>query len=465
MINLDFLGEEPVAVFGLGKTGIATAAALHASAIPYLAWDDNPVAREKALKDGMVLTELNSNSLQNCQAIVWSPGIAHTLPQPHPVALIAKQLGVPLITDLDLLYRAQPDATYVGITGTNGKSTTTALIAHILQQAGRTMAVGGNLGYPALTLAHLGKGGVYVLELSSYQTELMHDLRCDIAVWLNLSTDHLERHGDTEGYAKAKGRIFQPRHDQSLAIVGSDDEFSRAQITELLRQNRQVVQLSSAVDDSKANQIDDAGTAQISTITYDTHHVYMAGHAYDLSSATALPGLHNAQNAAAAFAVCRALGLADATIMAGVNNYTSLPHRQQIVAKKHQVTFINDSKGTNPEATAKALACYDRIYWIIGGRPTSDGLNGLEGFVPRIQHAFIMGEASADFAVWCQAQNLLYTLCGTLDQAVPAAVKAALADPAASIVLLSPACKSWDQFTGYEARGELFAELVHKFTV
>ncbi len=454
MIDLRFLGSQPVAVFGLGKTGLATIQALQASNIPYLAWDDDAATREKITAQGIILTPLDETLLKNCQAIVWSPGIPHTLPQPHPVALLARQLNVPLMTDLDLLYRAQPHAKYIGITGTNGKSTTTALIAHILQTAGKAVAVGGNLGYPALSLAPLEADGIYVLELSSYQTELMRDLRCDIAVWLNLTPDQLERHGGMAGYAAAKARIFQPRNADSLAIIGAGDAHSRAQITELLNQNRQVITLSSSAPHAPQG----AGDPE-NQVFYTTQSVIIGGQDFDLVAAPALPGIHNAQNAAAAYTVCRALGLNDAEIMAGINSYTSLPHRQQRVAQHHQVSFVNDSKGTNPEATAKALACYDRIYWIIGGRPTSDGLNGLESFVSHIQHAFIIGEASAEFAAWCAAQNLPYTLCEILAKAVPAAAALALNDPAPSTVLLSPACKSWDQFTGYEARGELFAQL------
>ena len=278
----------------------------------------------------------------------------------------------------------------------------------------------------------------------------MVDLRCDIAVWLNLTPDHLERHGDTAHYAAAKARIFQPRDANSSAIIGDGDEYSRAQIAELQKQGRPITILSAATPN--------AGNPN-KQITYNAKSVTIGNQHFDLSQAPALPGFHNGQNAAAAVAVCRALGLTTVEITKGINSYASLPHRQQRVAQHRQVAFVNDSKATNPEAAAKALACYDRIYWIIGGRPTSDGLHGLESFVPRLRHAFIIGEASAEFAAWCAAQNLSYTLCETLAKAVPAAAQMALADPATSTVLLSPACKSWDQFPSYEARGELFTQL------
>ena len=446
MIRVPHKPGRPVAVLGLGKSGLATARALAASGIEVWAWDDDAEKR-KALST----TDLYRCDWSRPSALVLSPGIPRRFPAPHPIACQASAARVPIIGEVELLFRAQPKATYVGITGTNGKSTTTALIGHLLQRAGRRAEVGANLGTPALALAPLAEGGVYVLEMSSYQLELVPTGRFDVAVLLNITPDHLERHGGMAGYIAAKRRIFDRQGPQDWAIMGIDDEHCRAIREELASRHVIAVAIgreaASAITVRKGILSDERGQAIM-----------------DLAQAPALPSPHNWQNAAAAFAVGRALGLSAASIVAGIETYPGLPHRQELVAIRNGVRFINDSKATNADATAKALACYEPIYWILGGRPKETGLDGLEPFYPRIARAYLIGEAAADFERRLAARRVPTLRSGTLDRAVAeAAGDAAAGRREGAVVLLSPACASFDQFANFEERGERFRRLVNAF--
>ena len=426
-----FKGQK-FAVLGLGKSGLSTAEYLRAHEADVTVWDDEAAKREAAEKSGFTV-----GNLTKCDAatLVMSPGIPHTFPKPHPVSAHFRDKKLPIIGDIELLFRANPDATYVGITGTNGKSTTTALIGHILKQAGKTVEVGGNLGTPALSLNQLGKNGIYVLELSSYQLELIEHNPISVAILLNLTPDHIERHGSMAGYAAAKSRIISSDVPQTL-IIGKDEAETRAIAAEArTRKNVKVEEIDS---DSLRNIVD--------PVTLPT-----------------LPGRHNAQNAVAAFLACRALHIPEDKIIEGLRSFPGLEHRQQIVSEIEGVRFINDSKATNADAASKALACYKNIYWIIGGLPKAGGLHGLESFAPRIRHAFIIGQASDAFADWCRGK-LPYSLCGKLDVAVAKAAEMAWEDKNPdSVVLLSPACASWDQFKSFEDRGNQFKELCGGF--
>lgn len=436
------------AVLGLGKSGLASAQSLLAAGATVLAWDDTEATRAAARNLNIPLHDLHHADWSQITALVMSPGIPHTYPTPHPVAAAAKTAGVPLISDIQLLFETCPNATYVGITGTNGKSTTTALIGHILQQAGKTIAVGGNLGTPVLSFPPLGKNEIYVLELSSYQLELILTNNLNIGILLNITPDHLARHGGMAGYSAAKQRIIRPQGPQ-VFICGVDDEPCRAIAAAAPRPGLNVQRMS------QSDQPDCALYVQ-------NRELMQAGQAVlNLDSLPRLPGAHNWQNIAAAFAATQALGLEAATIIAGIRSFPGLDHRQQQVATHGTVQFVNDSKATNADATAKALACYDPIYWILGGQPKEGGLNGLESFMPRIRHAFLIGQAAPDFARWLDGKAA-YTQCGTLDVAVQQASTLALREalPHAT-VLLSPACASWDQFKNFEERGALFAQLVH----
>ncbi|WP_158742087.1 UDP-N-acetylmuramoyl-L-alanine--D-glutamate ligase, partial [Acidisphaera sp. L21] len=346
-----------------------------------------------------------------------------------------------IYTDAELLFQAVratgSRARFVGITGTNGKSTTTALIAHILTLAGRPVQAGANLGPAALALCPLDHNGLYVLEMSSYMLERIASLRFDAAVMLNLSPDHLERHGDMAGYADAKRAIFDRQAFGDLAVVGTDDPASQA-----MAADRGAITVSGA---HSADVWCDNG------ILRDAD-----GPILNMAEAVALPGKHNGQNAAAAAAVALYLGVDRATLAQGIRTFPGLPHRQELVATVDGVPYVNDSKGTNADATACALACYDRIVWIAGGVSKSGGIAALAEYFPRIAHTLLIGRDAPMLAE--QLGDTPHEIVGTLEQAVPAA-RAAAARTGAQVVLLSPACASFDQFSGFPARGERFAEL------
>ena len=443
MIRIPHEPGRPVAVLGLGKSGLTAARALAASGAEVWAWDDDE-ARRKALP----ATDLYACDWAQPSALVISPGIPHRFPKPHPVAALAEAAGCPIIGEVELLFRAQPRARYVGITGTNGKSTTTALTGHLLQRAGRTVQVGANLGTPALALAPLAADGIYVLEMSSYQLELVPSARFDVGVLLNITPDHLDRHGGMAGYIAAKARIFQRQRAEDWAVIGLDDEACRTTHRGLA--GRRIAAL--AVGRAEAGAI----TVEDRVLRDEDGHEVM-----DLGDARALPGPHNWQNAAAAFAVGRALGIPRSEIVAGIATYPGLAHRQELVAERGGIRFVNDSKATNADATAKALACYDAIYWILGGRPKETGLEGLEPYYPRIARAYLIGEAAADFERRLKARGVATRLSGTLERAVAAASADAAAERRqGAVVLLSPACASFDQFANFEERGERFRALV-----
>ncbi|MBT4906327.1 MAG: UDP-N-acetylmuramoyl-L-alanine--D-glutamate ligase, partial [Rhodospirillaceae bacterium] len=347
------------------------------------------------------------------------------------------------------LLRARPDATLVAITGTNGKSTTTALVGHILHHAGRTAEIGGNIGKPALELEPLGHGGVYVLEFSSYQLDLTPSLSADVSVLINLSPDHLDRHGGMDGYIRAKTRVFTGQRDGATAIIGVDDadcrKLSAGLSNPIAISGRQQIVGGVHVHDSQL--VDDRGGAGRVML--------------DMLEAPALPGDHNAQNAAAAAAVTLSLGLDREAVARGIASFPGLAHRQERVAEISGVLYINDSKATNAEAAAHALACYDAIYWILGGLGKEGGLTPLADKLAPVRHAFLIGAASEQFATELDGQ-VPTTSCGTLDLALEKAHRMAQDEhPSGATVLLSPAAASFDQFPDFEARGDRFRTLVH----
>ncbi len=453
MIPLPFAKDHRYAVLGLARSGLAAARALKESGAEVLAWDDGEAARQTASALGIATDPLDSLDWASLDALVLSPGIPHSYPKPHPAAASAKAAAVPLISDIELLARALPDARFLGITGTNGKSTTTALIGHLLERAGVSVAVGGNLGTAVLSLPKLESGGTYVLELSSYQLELVHSLACDVAILLNITRDHLDRHGGFEGYIAAKERIFRNQTANRTAIVEVNEKAGRA----------------------LADRLQEQGQARLIRISVErelTGGLYLhEGWLIDDSDGKAerllrpaqlprLPGRHNVQNIAAAYAACRALGLARDTILSGLTSFPGLAHRQELVAEIDGICFVNDSKATNAEAAAKALSSYRAIYWIAGGRPKEGGLSGLDPYFPRIRRAFLIGEAQQAFAK-ALAGKVTVEYCGELATAVHSAAKAARQESAADpVVLLSPACASFDQFPDFEVRGETFRTVV-----
>ncbi|MCZ4279295.1 UDP-N-acetylmuramoyl-L-alanine--D-glutamate ligase [Kiloniella laminariae] len=445
------------AVLGLGRSGLTAACALAQSGADVWAWDDNADGRAKAAEAGLKVVDLGNCDWTAVQSLVMSPGIPLTHPVPHPVALAAQATGVEVICEVELLYRACPDATFVGITGTNGKSTTTSLIAHILAQAGRPVAVGGNLGTPALELPMLESDGVYVLEMSSYQLDLLSQLRFDIALLLNFSPDHLDRHGDMAGYIKAKLHIFDRQEKDDAAIIGMDDPDSRQVFDQInsLGNCKAIpisgnTRLAEGVFAAQGQLIDDRFASEEQIL--------------DLQSVERLPGDHNHQNAAAAFACCRRLNLTNDAIVAGMKSFPGLAHRQQLVAQQGNIRYINDSKATNADAAARAISSYENIYWIAGGRAKDGGISSLKPLFSRIRKAYLIGECAEDFARQI-GKDLPYTQCQTLDRAIAQAAKDAQHDNCDNaVVLLSPACASWDQYRSFEVRGDHFRECVQKLT-
>lgn len=403
MADLSFLKQtqKPVAVLGLGVSGQAVADALLESGVAFHAWDDKNRDAKYPISDF-------TGNLQDYAFLVPAAGIKPT----HPVLQEAAAKNIPIRSDVDLLLQSAPEATVIAITGTNGKSTTTALIGHVLEQAGKNVAVGGNLGQAACSLPTLGGDGIYVLEMSSYMLEISAYPVADIAVFLNITPDHLDWHGTFENYKASKEKIFQQREGRppQKKIYG------------------------------------------LSMPQYAGQDIVM------IKDHTFLKGEHNVENMAVAFAACRAVGLDAETIIRHIMTFEGLPHRQKRVATYGDVEFINDSKGTNPDATAKALASYNDIYWILGGQPTADMLNGLDVFYPKIRHAYLIGEASNDFAQILDGQ-VSFTKCGVMENAIKQAFSDALVQKGHATILLSPACKSWDQYKDYQQRGDEFTSL------
>jgi UDP-N-acetylmuramoylalanine--D-glutamate ligase len=445
---------EPVAVMGLGRSGLATARALMAGGARVMAWDDNPDRRAAAAEAGIPLTDLTEANLTGVRVVAWSPGIAHTFPQPHPVAAKARAAGAALVCDIELLIGAQRSAFYVGVTGTNGKSTTTSLIGHILTHAGHAPQVGGNLGTSALTLDPVDAFGTYVLELSSYQLELTPSLVCDIAVLLNVTPDHLDRHGGMEGYIAAKRRIFEGVMPPRAVCIGLDDTICRNMHAEMTRHDsRRLIPFA-------ATRAAPGGVCAKDGVLIDDIDG-KAVRVMDLGALSNLSGAHNWQNIAAAYAACRARGVAPSVIVEALRTFPGLAHRHETVATIDGVLFVNDSKATNAEAAEKAILCHEDLYWIAGGQAKEGGIDRLEPHLDRIVHAYLIGEAAAAFSAFLDRHEVPFSLCGSLEDAVDLAFEHALEDgEEAPVVLLSPACASFDQFENFEARGEAFRAAV-----
>lgn len=462
MINLGHLRGQRIAVMGLGKTGLSVALALHRSGVEVCAWDDNEDQRSIAATQGILIKDLRVMELDNLNAILWSPGIPHTYPVPHPVAIRAHAAHVPLITDIDLLVGSSPDTDVIAITGTNGKSTTTALMGHVLS-AFRPTEVGGNIGRPVLDMTEMGKDGTYVLELSSYQIELTPSVSPVGVVLLNITPDHLARHGGMEGYIAAKEKIFaNPPLDtrKPTAIISIDTKPCR-EIAERLKEK----ELWTVIPVSTRQELNEGVFVKDGILVEVRNHqpVEIA----DLKNLSTLKGAHNHENAACVYAALRHIyGIEPEHIIKEMQSFAGLPHRQFLVRTINGVSYINDSKATNAEAAGKALGSFRRIYWILGGQPKEGGLSGLEELMPRIEKAYLIGEAAEEFAKWLELHHVAYEHCETLDVAVNAAhldAQAGLGKPGTSgagAVLLSPACASWDQFKSFEHRGDWFAELV-----
>jgi UDP-N-acetylmuramoylalanine--D-glutamate ligase len=458
MIDLASLQGSRFAVVGLARSGLATARALQAAGVAHLAWDDDAAKRQQAAASGLTVADPQSADWSGIDALLLSPGIPHTHPRPHPAAALARSHGKPILGDIEVLMRAMSRdpgmrPRFVGITGTNGKSTTTALIGHVLAQAGKKVEVGGNLGRPALDFAALGKDGIYVLEMSSYQLELIEQGRFDVAVLLNITPDHLDRHGGMAGYVAAKRRIFLNQRKTDAAVIGVDTAATRDIAAGLIAQGNRVIPISVGHEAER-------GVWAIDGVLHD--EIDTIGFSLDLKPILTLPGAHNWQNACAAFAACRALGLTPDQIAAGIKTYPGLAHRQERVAVLGGIAYINDSKATNADATEKALGSYDTIYWIAGGRPKEGGIESLAPLFGRIAHAFLIGEAADQFAATLSGK-VPFSKEGDLARAVASAHAMAQREHRkGAVVLLSPACASFDQWPNFEARGDGFRKLVQQ---
>jgi UDP-N-acetylmuramoylalanine--D-glutamate ligase len=441
-----------VAVLGLARSGRAAAAALMTGGAEVLAWDDSEKTRSGIAAE-LPLCDPARYDWHEIAALVLSPGIPHSFPTPHPAVVAARAAGVPVIGDIELLAHAQPDARFIGITGTNGKSTTTALIGHILATVGQKVEIGGNLGPPALGLKPFDAEGIYVLEMSSFQLELIDTLTFDIAVLLNITPDHLDRHGDMEGYVAAKKRIFAGQRDGASATIGIDDEICRDIAVALHREGRaRVVPISVKEAAPGGVYLEDGWL--VDALDGAPRRVF------DLAEAARLPGVHNAQNAAAAYSVARRACVAPEAAIAGIRSFPGLAHRQELVDTIDGVRYINDSKATNADATEKALACYEAIYWIAGGLPKAGGITSLAPYFKRLRHAFLIGNATGEFAATLDGK-VSYSRCGDLASALAAASDRARGEHVPdAVVLLSPACASYDQFSNFEVRGDTFRRLV-----
>lgn len=455
MINLDFLKGKNIVVFGLGKAGMASVMALSNGGAFIIASDDS--------KDSMLA--LDSQKITNVKIeyynlinwnivdiLVLSPGVPFTHPKPHPVVEFAQKANCPIICDIELLYLANKKANFIGITGTNGKSTTTALTGHILKNSGVKTQVGGNIGIPALDLENLSDDGNYVIEMSSYQLDLVEQTKFNTAVWLNITPDHIDRHGDIEGYIKAKKRIFQNQGESDVAVLGVDDVFSENVYNDLKKQAN-----VSHVIPVSVYKILLRGVSIINGMLVDNIDKKIE---IQLGELKKLQGKHNAQNIAMAYVACKYSGVDEEGFLSGVRSFDGLPHRMQYITEKNGVLYINDSKATNAEAASKALGTFKNIYWIAGGVSKAGGIEPLQEYFPKIKHAYLIGAAQDEFAITLDGK-VAYSKCGNLKDAFVSAKKdAENSGENNSVVLLSPACASFDQWPNFEVRGSAFVAYV-----
>lgn len=455
-----------VAVLGLGRSGLSAALALRAGGAIPVCWDDNDDARINAEAKGLLVADLNKDrSWDDVVSLIVSPGIPHLYPEPHAIVQKAWGMGVVIDNDIGLFFRsyATPDwdkfdvmPKIICITGSNGKSTTTALIAHILKEAGKPVQMGGNIGRGVLDLDPASDSEIVVLELSSYQTELARALAPDMAVFMNLSPDHLDRHAGIGGYFAAKRRLFA-EGGPDKAIIGVD-EIEGRYLANQVRQDSKTG--DPVITISSGRKLQGPGWSVFARKGFLAE--WRKGRqvaSVDLRDMQGLPGAHNHQNACAAYAVCRALAMAPKVVEAGLRSYGGLAHRCQIVAQHNGVTFVNDSKATNADAAEKALMTFKNIHWIVGGQAKEGGIASLFPLFGRVTKAYLVGDAADQFAD--QLGDVAHEKSGTVEAAVKAAAKNA---KSGDVVLLAPACASFDQFTSFEARGDAFVAAVQAAT-
>jgi UDP-N-acetylmuramoylalanine--D-glutamate ligase len=450
-----FAGQK-VAVFGLGGSGLVSASALLVGGADVVAFDDDPQSVAGANAAGIPTADLRNVDWSRIAALVLAPGVPLTHPAPHWIVDLAHKAGVAVIGDIELFCRERaklaPEAPFVAITGTNGKSTTTALVAHLAASAGLEAQLGGNIGTAILSLQPPRAGRVHVIECSSYQIDLAPSLDPSVGILINLSEDHLDRHGTMAHYAEVKERLVAGVPKSGTAIVGVDDDWCQKIAVRLAQAGKRVVRIS--VRRELSNGIYVAGGRIMRATGTETSPMA------ELGGIGSLRGQHNAQNAACAAAAALALGLEPAAIQAGLRSFPGLAHRMEELGRRGAVLYVNDSKATNADSAAQALACFSDIFWIAGGKPKTGGIESLRGFFPRIRKAYLIGEAAEEFAATL-SPGVPHEIDGTLDKALAAATRdAEAATVAEPVVLLSPACASFDQYRNFEVRGDAFRNLV-----
>ena len=453
-----FCGRK-VALFGLGGSGLSTARALMAGGAHVAAWDDGEASRQRASGQGVTLEDLAIADWSGFAALILSPGVPLTHPVPHWTVQKARAAGVEIIGDVEIFCRERArlaaDAPFVAITGSNGKSTTTALIAHILRQAGYDVQLGGNIGTPILDLKPPARGRVHVIECSSFQIDLTPGLAPSVGVLLNVTPDHIDRHGTVEHYAAVKERLVA---GADHVVLGVDDDHCRAMLRRLLAAGKPVTPISQTRSDL-LGCTHYAQNGLRRALALGAAHRLIEPLA-SLADARALRGAHNGQNAAAAFSACEWLGVDHGAICAGLASFPGLPHRMEEIARLGTALFVNDSKATNADAAEKALLSYDDIFWILGGKAKEGGIESLRPLFPKVRKAYLIGAASDDFAATFGGA-VAHEHCGALDVAIARAAQDAMAcDAREPVVLLSPACASYDQFANFEVRGNTFRDLV-----
>ncbi|MEM6384020.1 MAG: UDP-N-acetylmuramoyl-L-alanine--D-glutamate ligase [Pseudomonadota bacterium] len=447
-----FAGQR-LAVVGLGGSGLPTALALQKVGATIVCWDDGEGARSRAAQEALELTKPEAMRWSELDGLVLSPGIPLTHPEPHVSVVLANRHGVPIFGDIDLFFAQRaadaPDAPVIAITGTNGKSTTTALIAHALHELDVDAAMGGNIGVPVLELPAFAPGRTYVIECSSYQIDLAPGLAPTVGVHLNLSEDHLARHGTMPNYAAVKEKLVTASQH---AIVGVDDPWSDAIAERCVKAGKPVTRIS--VTKSLPDGLCARGSEIMRSQSGEVERLF------SLEGVESLRGSHNAQNACAAAASLLALGTEPSALSSALRSFSGLAHRMEPVATWRGMRFVNDSKATNADAAARALSSFDKIHWIVGGQAKSDGIEPLNGLFPQIVKAYLVGEAQERFAATLDGK-LEFVRAGTVDVAVQMAADDAAETAAQSAtILLSPACASWDQYASFEARGEAFKRAV-----
>ncbi len=453
MIPATTFGGKRVALFGLGGSGIATARALVEGGADIVAWDDNPESVARAEAEGIPTGNLRQEDWSVFASFVLSPGVPLTHPKPHWSVELARGAGVEVIGDIELFVRERnalaPDAPFIAITGTNGKSTTTALTAHILRSAGRHTQMGGNIGRAIMTLDPPKPDRFYVVECSSYQIDLAPSINPTAGILLNLTPDHLDRHGTMQHYASIKERLVA---GSEVAIVGIDDAYCTQIADRLERAGKAVSRISKRLPLPDGFFADGTDLMEAKDGRYERIAF--------LERIGSLRGQHNAQNALAAVAACLKVGLDLGEIQSGLESFPGLAHRMEQVGRRQRVLFVNDSKATNADASAPALSSFQRIYWIAGGLPKEGGIEPLRGFFPRVAKAYLIGEAAPAFSATL-GESVPYEISGTLDAAVANAARDAAEEADGEpVVLLSPACASFDQFKNFEVRGDAFRAAV-----